>query len=1026
VSLPRLSSRRPVAVAMLWLMVVLLGTVSLFRLPLDLLPEIQEPRIVIRTLYPDAAPTEVERLITEPLEAHGASVAGVERVSSISREGVSLVTLHFPRDAEIRFATLAVRERVDRLRRILPPSASRPTLLPVRPDADPVVVLAVTGGADLRRSTELVETVFRRRLEQLDGVARARLIGGLEREIAVEVEPRLLEAHGLALDDVGRALRSANAVAPGGTILKGRYRYPLRILGELRSLEEIRAVAVGRVGSGRTRPIRLGEVAAVRDTFSRRTALARYDGADALGILVFDVPGSNTLAVARQVEKLAAELETEHPGLRIHVASSQADFLSASISSVVQALVLGGILAFLVLFLFLKDPRDPAAVSVALPVSVMGSFALMELTGVGLNVMSLGGLALGVGLLVDNSIVVLENVSRRREEGFEKGVDAAAAGAEEVRGALAASTLTTIAVFGPVAAVEGVAGELFGDLSLAVVFSLLVSLLVAMTLIPAMAARSSAARSSTGRGGTVPNRPAGTVDRAYRRFAAAYERALSWALDHRGRVLALAVGLVAVGVGSGRRLERSLLPRLAGERIRVGVSLPEGTLLEATARTAGILEKALLSDPRVEGVWSRIGLEGGGLGEDRRFGSGEALLEVRLRPGVSAASALGRLSPLARSLSGDAVRFGTGGWNPGGRTPGGEGADLVVRVRGRDLAAAHAYAGVVRRRLARVEGLGDPWVAGEGVQPRVEVEVLQDAAARRGLAPRTVADALERTMRGARVTELLDFDRRIGVVVRLPDSLRHSTSVLDDARVEGVPLRELVRVREASAPVEIRREGRGRVVPVRVELRSGGVEAATAAIEAALEEVPPPEGLDVEVGDGREELRRSLRDLALAFGLSVVLVYMILAAQFESLLHPFSILAAVPLALVGAVVALATAGEGLNAMSLMGMVILVGIVVNDAIVKVDFVRRGRAAGLGVRTAILEAGRVRLRPIVMTTVTSVLGLAPMAVGIGRGSELREPLAIAVIGGLVSAGLLTLIVVPVICSLIEEAGTGRGPR
>ncbi len=1025
-SLPRLSTRRPVAVAMLWLMVVLLGAVSLVRLPLDLLPEMQDPRIVIRTLYPHAAPTEVERLISEPLEAHGASVAGVERVSSISRAGMSLVTLHFPRGTEMDFATLTVRERIDRLRNVLPPSASRPTLLRVDPDAEPIVVLGVTGSADLRRTTELVETVFRRRLEQIEGVARARVIGGLDREIAVEVDPRLLEAHGLTLDVVSRALRAASAAAPGGTILKGRNRYPLRIRGGLRSVEGIRGVAVGRVGSGRTRPVRLDEVATVQETYSRQNALARFDGEDAVGILVFDAPGSNTLGVTREVEKVAAELETEHPGIRLRVASSQADFLSASISSVVQALVLGGTLAFLVLFLFLKDPRHPGAVSIAIPVSVMGSFTLMELTGVSLNVMSLGGLALGVGLLVDNSIVVLENLSRRREAGIEDGPEAAAAGAEEVRGAIAASTLTTIAVFGPVAAVEGVAGELFGDLSLSVVFSLLVSFLVAMTLLPAMAARSSMARAAAGRGGTFPAQLAEAFDRAYRRFAAGYDGALSWALDHRARVLVVAAGLVVAGAASGWRLDRSLLPRLGGERIRVAVSLPEGTLLEATARAVGILEKALLSDPFVDAVWSRIGLDGGGFGEDRQFGSGDALLEVRLRPGVSAKEALGRLSTLARSLSPDAVRFESEGPVPAGRIPGSEGADLVVRIRGRDLEAAHAYARAVRRRLARLEGLGEPWVSVEGVRPRLEVDVLQGAAARLGIAPRTVAEALERTVRGERAAELVDFDRRIGVVVRLPDSVRHSTAVLDEARVEGVPLRALVRVRESSAPVEIRREDRSRVVPVRVKVRSGGVEAAAAAIETALEDVAPPAGLVVEVGGGREEVRRSFRDLAVALGLSVVLVYMILAAQFESLLHPLSILAAVPMALVGAVAALAITGEGLNAMSLIGMVILVGIVVNDAIVKVDFVRRGRAAGLGVRTAILEAGRVRLRPIVMTTVTSVLGLAPMAVGIGRGSELRAPLAIAVIGGLLAASLLTLIVVPVICSLAEEAGGRRGVR
>ena len=509
-SIPGTSTRRPVAVAMLVLAVVLLGVISVSRLPIDLLPDVSFPRLVIYTTYSNVAPAEIERLVTERIEQQGASVPGVEKVTSISQDGVSLVTLRFAWGTDMDFAALNVREKLDEIRETLPETAERPTILRVDPQSEPILTVSITGGGTLVHNKEIAERIFRRRLEQLDGVAQAAVTGGLDREIHVNVDWNLLQANGITPSQVSSAISQANYSARGGTILRGRYRYPLRTLGEFQTVHEIRDVVVDRQqmgggggGSPRNggqgqqqggadndqpfRQISVSDVATVVDGFKEREEIARYNGSESVGLLVYKESGANTVAVAEEVQETLALLKEQWPDFTAEIASNQATFIDESINNVVQALVLGGILAFFVLFFFLRDPRYPVAIALAIPISVIGTFALMEAFGVSLNIMSLGGLALGVGMLVDNSIIVLENIFRHRQAGMGM-LQAAAKGAEEVQGAITASTLTTISVFGPIIYVEGVAGELFGALSLAVAFSLLVSLMVAVTLLPSMAA----------------------------------------------------------------------------------------------------------------------------------------------------------------------------------------------------------------------------------------------------------------------------------------------------------------------------------------------------------------------------------------------------------------------------------------------------------------------------------------------------------------------------------------------------------
>lgn len=1024
-SLPRVAISRPVAVAMFFLGVVFLGMLSFARLPIDLLPDVAYPRLVVYTTDQGAAPAEVERFITEPVEQAISTVPGVQGVESVTREGASLVSARFAWGTDMEFAALNVREKLDNIRDNLPELASRPVVLRTDPRSEPILALSVAGGRDLPGLKELSELVFKRRLEQIDGVALAQVTGGVEREIHVEVDPRALESFGLTVQDVSQALKDANVAAPGGTIRRGRYRYSLRTLGELQGTEEIAGVPLRKAGAGVDSTgarVLMRDVARVDDGFRERESIARYNGQEAVGLMVFKNADANTVRVAREVDRTLRQLRREYPDVKVEVAMSQAGFISDALTNVVQEVILGGILAFLVLFLFLREARYPVAIALAIPISLIATFAMMQAAGVSLNILSLGGMALGVGLLMDNSIVVLENIFRHRELGLRARL-AAAVGAEEVQRAITASTLTTIAVFGPIVYVEGVAGELLGALALTVAFSLLASILVAVTLLPALAARweGETKRVGTGRVARLFAPLLDGFDRGFARFARFYERTLHAGMAHRGRTMGIAFALLAVGILVGVSLDRSVLPEVDQGQFRLRVELPQGTPLERTADEVARLEKMLAADPGVAATFTRVGRQVAVAGmDDRESGLNTAVVDVRLKEGERTAAALERLGAGMRTFPAGAVTVEAGQATALGKLLGGGEADLAVRVRGEDLDQAMAYATAAQRRLAAEPTLRNVRVGTEMGQPEMRVEIDRERAAAFGVDPARIAATVQDYMQGDPATDLVEFDRKVPIVVRLPEEARRSAATLEQLTVEGVPLRELVRVFDAAGPAEIRRIDQSRVVTVHADVGEGGVDAAVATVQNALGATPAPYGLRVEIGGENEEMRKGFRDLGFAFLLAVVLVYMLLAAEFESLLLPFIVLLAVPLAAVGATLALWVTGAGINTMSLIGMVILVGIVDNDAVVKVDFINQARKQGMARREAIYAAGHARMRPIVMNTITAMLGLLPMALAIGPGAELQAPLAIAVFGGLLSATALTLVVIPVAYDLLDEAG------
>ncbi|HUP21260.1 MAG TPA: efflux RND transporter permease subunit, partial [Gemmatimonadota bacterium] len=839
---------------------VLLGAVSLSRMPVALLPDVAFPRLVVWTTAAEVGPVEVERFVTEPIEETLSSVPGVRRVESVSRVGQSVVTLEFPWGTDMEFAQLHVRERLDAVAGQLPQAARRPAILRVDPGARPILVATAAlaepvggpsapgreaaGPADLHA---VAETVVRRRLEQLDGVGRVEVVGGAPREIVVEVDPAALESRNLSIEDVASALDRANASAPGGTIRRGEYRYALRALGELASADEIAGVVVARAQGGGT--VLLSDVAVVADTVAEREASAWYGGRPAVGLLVYKEADANTVAAVDEARATLAALEAQYGGVELPVVTEQGSFVTAALRGVLAALLVGGLLAFLVLFPFLRDPRWPAAIAVAIPVSVVAAFALLHLAGVSLNVMSLGGLALGVGMLVDNSIVVLENVFRHRERGLAPA-EAAAVGAREVQGAITASTLTTIAVFGPLVYVEGLAGELFRDLALAVAFSLLASLGVALTVLPALAARFGSGRTPGRFGGwrATAVRPLAervrrvsapglaAFDRGFARLAAAYERTLTSALDRPGRVVAGTAAALGLALVVALLLPRNLLPEVDPRAFTVRLDLPPGTPFERTEAAALELDSWLRGRPDVAAVLTRVGRASAvEVAEAGTRGRSAAVVDVRLASrGSGAEEVAAELRRAFAALPPGGLAVETGRSSDLGAVLGGEGADLAVGIQGADLDTLRAVAARVAVRLSELDRLADVRSNVEAGQPEFRISLDREAIARYGLDPARVARELVDRTRGRTATELSDVDRKVPVVVRPEDAVRRDLDRLLEGRVDGVPLSLLVEARRAEAPAAIPREDQRRTVAVTADVVRGGLSGAAGAVEAAL------------------------------------------------------------------------------------------------------------------------------------------------------------------------------------------------
>ena len=1042
------STTRRVTVAMIMVAVAAFGMVGFSRLSVNLLPDITYPTITIRTGYPGTAPAEVERLISEPIEGLVGVVSRVVRVSSVSRPGLSDVIVEFEWGTDMDFASLDLREKLDLVD--LPQEAESPILLRFDPSLDPIMRIALHGGSSLMELRRVAEDRVRLDLESLEGVAAVRVEGGLEEEIQVELETRRLASLGIPISVVTQRLAAENVNLTGGLLKDGEAEFLVRTLNELTGPADIERIVVARIEGA---PVKLADVGRVVRGHQERDVVTRIDGREGVEIAVFKEGDANTVSVSTAVRERLGEFQSRFGDLlgdaEVEIVVDQARFISQSVDEVLKTAVIGGLLAIVILFLFLRHLKSTAIISLSIPISVAATFFLMYATGVSLNIMSLGGLALGVGMLVDSSIVVLENVQRYREQG-RSPLEAARLGASEVGSAVIAATLTTICVFVPIVFVEGVAGQLFRDQALTVTYSLVASLLVALMLIPMLA--SLALRPLTaeeeGRGdGAVVRGPAALLralgallrglgrglaallsplfwlfDRGYGAAAAAYPRVLRWCLGRRAIALAAFAALSAGVLFQARTLGVELIPEMSQGEFLIDLEWPAGTPLERTTELVTRLDRQVRELPGVATVFSQIGASGqtGGFADEKK--ENLAQLFVRLEPGEwSEERIMDRAHTLLAGVPDLDHRFSRPSYFSF-RAP------VEVEVTGYNLETLEGIAAELAAGMRAIPGLVDVKSSAEGGQPEIQVVFHRERIAELGTTIQDAGGLLRNQLQGQVSTELIRRDRHIDVRVRAVEEERRSVEDLQALVVSPpsypvpVSLESVAEVDVVEGPAEIRRLDQERVVVITANLAGRDLGSAVEEIEALAAGIARPEGFDVSMGGQNEEMVRSFDSMRFALLLAVFLVYLVMASQFESFLHPLVIMFTIPLGLVGSALALLAVDARVSVVVLIGLIMLAGIVVNNAIVLVDYVNTlRRRDGLPRLEAVLEAGRLRFRPILMTTSTTVLALLPMALGLGEGAEIRAPMAITVIGGLLLSTVLTLVVVPVVYTLLDRSAT-----
>lgn len=1003
--------RRRVTVIMITLAVVAFGLVGYRRLPLELFPDITYPSVTVQTEFPDTAPPEVENLVTKPVEEAVGVLRGLQSIHSVSRPGMSEVTLEFDWGTDMDLMSMEVREKLDR--RLLPEEARDPVVLRFDPALDPIVRLSLSGPGELTELRRFAERQIKQDLETVKGVAAAQVKGGLESEVQVAVDQERLAALGIPLDRIRAVLGVSNVNLPGGALRGEESQYLIRTVNEFETVEEIGDLVVAQQAEA---PVRLRDVARVWMGAKEREEITRVNGHESVEIAIYKEGDANAVTVSGLLQERLDQWRRKLPqGQRIEVLFDQSEFIRQSLNEVRDAALMGGLLAILVLFAFLRDVRSTLIIAVAIPVSIVATFMFMYRLGISLNVMSLGGLTLGIGMLVDNSIVVLESIFRKRQEGT--GLfRAAVTGANEVGAAVFASTLTTVVVFVPLVFVEGVAGQLFRDQALTVTISLLASLVISLTLAPMFASLGGKAVAVGPDDSTLAAGSRLTLGR----FSGFYDRIVRGAIRRRYLTMVLAVCAFALALLGLRLVDTELIPQLTEGEFFLEMKLPEGTALPATDRVVAAVEKILAADPAVALYYSTVGsrLVSGGMSLNTKS-ENLAQLNVTMKDRSDDLAEAATIENLRRDYADRPdlqVKIGRPSYFTL-KTP------IEVAVYGEDLPALGDYSQDLAGRLAAIPGLVDVRSSLEAGNPELQVAFDRDRLAALGLDMGVMSETLRQRVQGVVPTRFKEADRQIDIRLRNEEDTRRS---LEDVRnlvlpgPDGRPLRltSVADVRLERGPAEIHRLQQQRAAVVTANLDGRGLGAAVDDVQEVLRQNPPPAGLSTEIGGQNREMEVSYRSLRFALILAVFLVYLVMASTFESFLHPLIVLATIPLSIVGVVLGLLLTDIPINVMVLIGVILLAGIVVNNAIVLIDCVNRLRRRGLDKVEAVVLAGHIRLRPILMTTLTSVLGLLPMALAWGEGAELRQPLAVTVLFGLSAATLLTLVVIPAVYAAVPS--------
>ncbi|QIZ75995.1 efflux RND transporter permease subunit [Ferrimonas lipolytica] len=1056
-SLIKTAIKRPVTVWMGILTLVLFGMVGFNRLPVTLLPEMNYPTLTVRTLYAGAAPAELEQLVSKPIEEAIGTVKGLRRLSSTSRSGLSDLQLEFNWGTNMDLAALDVREKLDAIQ--LPLDVDKPLILRFNPNLDPIMRLGIKSETD--QLSELIalrtwaDDELKRQLETIEGVASVRPAGGLVREIQIQLDQDKLAQLALTPAQVVERIGAENINLSAGKLNQGSKELLVRTLNQFNSVEELANIIIYREDA---RQLRLNDIALVVDGYAERTDISRVDGANAVEIAIYKEGDANVVAVAKAVKAKLEQLKQKQQLKPLEILYDQSEFVAGAVKEVTNAALLGAALAMLVIFLFLRQLKPTLIISLTIPVSVIATFNLMYFSGISLNLMSLGGIALAVGLLVDNAIVVLENIDRHKHL---PPPEAAEQGTAEVATAITASTLTTLAVFVPLLFVEGVAGALFGDQALTVAFALVASLLIALTAIPMLAGQakwrwptitkvSKTPTPVSGRnklihyGSTVASFPftllfqwlpgallfallwLATViskmlsllfkpvdwlfNRGYRAIEWFYPRLLGAALKQRALTLLLALVFTASAGWIAPRLGMELIPAMNQGEFYLDLHLPPGTEVQQTDRVLAQLAQTVLPLKGVAHAYSQAGSASQMASSSSRNGENWGRLQVVLNDSTQQAAVMAALRQHARTIPDleselkqpQLLSF---------KQP------IAIEISGYDLAQLRRASHRIATALTNDGRFSDISNSLRDGQPELAIRFDHARLAALGLTAPQVAQQVATMVGGSLASRYTLADRKIDIQVRALQQQRDqiddiSALVINPNSSRPIPLAAVATIIESVGPAAISRIDQQRVTIISAGINYGSLSEGVAHAKQLLAQLPLAPGLELNFGGQNEEMEQSSQSLYIALGLAMFLVYIVMASQFESFRQPLLILAAVPMALAGSVFGLWLTGTQLSVLVFIGFIMLCGIVVNNAIVLLDRINQLRLQQLSLVDAIEQAAANRLRPIIMTTLTTILGLLPMLIGFGDGAELRAPMAMTVIFGLGLATILTLVVLPVL--------------
>ncbi|MBF0224157.1 MAG: efflux RND transporter permease subunit [Desulfobacterales bacterium] len=1016
------SVKRPVLTIMVYLIIIIIGGISLSRLSIDLMPDITYPTLSVSTGYENAGPEEVEELITRPIEEAVTAVPGVEEVNSVSSEGQSSVRVSFAWGTDLDAAANDIRDRLDRVISHLPEDAERPSLRKFDLASFPILILGVASNLDPITVRKIIDNQIKNRIERIDGVASLDIRGGVNRQINVNLNPAKINALGLSIDQIIARLKEENINLPAGTIEQGLFDVTIRTPGIYNSIEEIENTVIAlRDGVS----IQLKEIADIEDTWEKITRIIRVNGKPGVRLTVSKQSGKNTVDVASAVLKEIERINNDIPQMSIIPIIDTSNYIQRSITNLSTSVLYGGLLSILVLLFFLGNIPNTAIIVTTIPISVIATFSLMYFGNFTLNLMTLGGLALGVGMLVDNAIVVLENIYRFKESGHDS-VSAAVKGSQEIMAAVIASTLTTLAVFLPLIFLRGMSGIMFKQLSYVVSFSLSCSLVVSLTLIPMLASRigKNVTTANNGNGEIKANKFFRLTNKFIVSLENNYKYLLNFSLNHRALILLL---IFCIFVGCFFLIPLvgvELMPSTDEGEVRINGEMAVGTRLEFVDKAFEQIESILNKEvPEIDNVLSFVG----GSGWSSRGGhTGE--IRVALKPIKERKRSSEEIASILRKklmfLPGVKIRTRAGQGLFLLRMGTSDSDSIQIEVRGHDIDTSNILANRIDEIIKHVDGITDTKISRETGSPEELIVIDRQKAADMKLTVSKIANTLKTVLSGSSAGNYREGGYEYSILIKLKNAEKQNLEdilnlTISNSEGEQVVIRNVVKVVPRQGPVVVERKDQERVIYITANISGRDMGSVLSEIRETLHTLPLPRDFSINFGGDYEEQQKSFSELLLSLILALVLVYMVMASLYESFKYPLVVMFSVPLAFIGVILMLFLTNTTFNIQSYIGCIMLGGIVVNNAILLVDHINLlSHEYNMPLRDTIVEAGRRRLRPILMTTLTTILAMIPLAIGLGEGGEAQAPMARAVVGGLTSSTLITLVVVPVIYSIFEQ--------